>query len=207
MLRAAAVSIGALAMALTAATPRTRPSALPPATAPAYAATFSQSLEHRVAGRPEILHATVRIRSDGGTHTRWDSEREGQTLTTIYDFGTHTMTMFGGELPSRTAIREDLPAPISRWDMGYRTLAEAGPPPTVAGTRTVGGRQCVVLRFDTRGLGAPELCITKEGIVTLFRLRDTDGSTTTFEARQLTVGPQDSATFDLPAGYELLRGR
>src|SRR5262249_6686147 len=79
MLIATVASMGALAMALAAATPRTRPSALPPNTAPAYAATFSQSLEHRVAGRPEILHATVRIRSDGGTHTRWDSEREGQT--------------------------------------------------------------------------------------------------------------------------------
>ena len=96
---------------------------------------------------------------------------------------------------------------MSRWDMGYRTLAEAGPPPTVGGTRTIGGRPCLVLRFATERLGAPELCITKEGVVTRFRLHDADGSTTTFEARQVTVGAQDAAAFELPAGYELLRER
>lgn len=173
--------------------------ALPPGVAPPGTTIYRQSIVRTRDGGKRTFDDTVTITVDG-KRSRWQRKSDGQT--TVYDGVAGTITMWGGGLPDKEALRSPLPDPMSSWDLGSAGIAADAPPPAEQGTATIAGQPCTRLAYATKHFGNPELCVTPTGLVTKFHLDDPeDGSVTTFEAEKTTPGAPPAGTFDVPAGY------
>jgi hypothetical protein len=172
--------------------------ALPPAIAPPNTTVYRQSIVRNDDGGKRTFDDTVTITA-AGKRARWQKKSDGQT--TVYDGVAKTITMWGGGLPEKEALRSALPDAMSSWDLGYGTIAADGGPPTEKGTATIAGQECTRLAFTSKRYGNPELCVTATGIVAKFFLDDPeDKSVTTFEAERITAGDPPAGAFDVPAG-------
>jgi hypothetical protein len=90
--------------------------------------------------------------------------------------------------------------------VGQEHMAQAGQIPADArltreGTDRVAGQACTLWRMEHRGQSAVS-CVTAEGIP--LRVRDGKGETA-MEATQVAIGPQESARFRPPAGYQSMQ--
>lgn len=172
--------------------------ALPPTAAPPSTTVYRQSIVRNDDGQKRTFDDTITI-TVAGKRSRWQKKSDGQT--TVYDGVAKTITMWGGGLPEKEALRSPLPDQMASWDLGYGTIAADGGPPTEKGTATIAGQECTRLEFTTKRYGSPELCVTASGIVAKFFLDDPeDHSVTTFEAERITPGAPPAGAFEVPAG-------
>jgi hypothetical protein len=177
--------------------------ALPPPTAPPYTATYKHTMkETDEDGESTTTSETTTI---SVSKDRARSERQRDEFVSLQDRSAKKVTVFGGNLPPKTAFESPLRSSAS-WEFGYGTIAAASTPPRETGTDTVAGKPCTVLEFDSAKFGKPKLCVTEEGVVARFFLDDADdGSVTTFEAKKITLGEPPADRFTVPAGYTVGR--
>jgi hypothetical protein len=174
--------------------------AFPPAKAVAHTGVYAMTLRAVRDGKAETFKHTVTI-AVLGSMSSWKRD-DGQI--TIYDAGKKRMSTYGGPIKDKVIMHNPMPA-MANWELGYQALAaDAKTPPKETGKGKYGGESCTVVQFDTRKLGAPELCVTDKGIVARYFLRESDGSETTFEAKTITIAAPPAKAFEIPADLKPL---
>jgi hypothetical protein len=172
--------------------------ALPPPDAAPNVTVYKQTISRTQDGKPATENETTTI-SVTDKRTRWDRKTAAQTI--VFDHPGKAIYTWGGpQLPPNVALKSPMPPALAAWDLGYAGIAADSPPPAEKGTKTIAGVSCTVLVFTSKRYGAPELCVTADGIVARFQLADTgSGNVTTFEATKITPGKQPASTFEVPA--------
>jgi hypothetical protein len=80
-------------------------------------------------------------------------------------------------------------------EQGWGSLRGQGGTPRAAGTETIAGQRCSKLEFA--GLG---LCVTADGVLLQLLLHDGVNEIVA-TATEVTIGPQESALFQVPDGF------
>jgi hypothetical protein len=172
--------------------------ALPPPDAAPNVTVYKQTIVRTQDGKATTENETTTI-AVTDKRSRWDRKNAGQTI--VFDHpGSAIYTWGGSQLPPNVALKSAMPPALAAWDLGYAGIAADSTPPVEKGTKTIAGRSCTTLVFASKRYGAPELCVTADGIVARFQLEDKgSGTTTTFEAEKITPGKQPASAFEVPA--------